>query len=52
MTVESLQLIADPLRTGFMVVALLAFLAIVAWTFLRPRQQIEADAQLWNDDER
>ena len=24
--------------------------AIVAWTFLRPRERIEADAQLWKDD--
>ena len=35
-----------------MVAALVAFVAIVAWTFLRPRKQIEADAQLWQDDEK
>ena len=52
MSAETLQLIADPLRTGFMVVALLVFAAIVAWTFLRPRERIEADAQLWKDDEK
>jgi len=52
MTVETLQLIADPLRTGLMVAALVAFVAIVAWTLLRPRERIEADAQLWNDDEK
>ncbi len=52
MTVETLQSIADPLRTGLMVAALVAFAAIVAWTFLRPRERIEADAQLWKDDEK
>lgn len=52
MSVETLQMIADPLRTVFMVVALLAFAAIVAWTCLRPHDRIEADAQLWNDDEK
>ncbi len=52
MTVETLQSIADPLRMGLMVAALVAFAAIVAWTFLRPRERIEADAQLWKDDEK
>ena len=51
MSVETLQSIADPLRTVSMIAALAAFAAIVAWTFLRPREQIEADAQLWKDDE-
>jgi len=51
-SIETLQSIADPLRTGLMVVALAAFLAIVAWTFLRPRERMEADAHLWNDDEK
>lgn len=51
MTAETLQLIADPLRTGLMVAALVAFVAIVAWTFLRPRKHVEADAQLWKDEE-
>jgi hypothetical protein len=48
---ETLQSIADILRTGLMIAALIAFAAIVAWTCLRPRQRIEADAQLWKDDE-
>ena len=52
MSMETLQSIADPLRTGLMVAALVAFAAIVAWTFLRPRERIEADAQLWKDDEK
>jgi hypothetical protein len=46
-----MQSIADFLRTGLMIAALAAFAAIVAWTFLRPQQRIEADAQLWKDDE-
>jgi hypothetical protein len=49
---ETLQSIVDPLRTGLMVVAVTAFLAIVAWTCLRPRERIEADAHLWKDDEK
>jgi hypothetical protein len=49
---EFLQWIADLLRTGLMVAALVAFVAIVRWTFLRPRELIEADAELWNDDEK
>ena len=52
MSTETLQWIAGPLRTGLMVVVLAAFAAIVAWTFLRPRERIEADAQLWKDDEK
>ncbi len=52
MTIETLQLIADPLRTGMMIAAVAAFVAIVAWTFLRPHERIEADAQLWKDDEK
>ena len=52
MNLETLQLIAGPLRTGLMVAALVVFVAIVAWTLLRPRDRIEADAQLWNDDEK
>jgi hypothetical protein len=51
-SIETLQLIADPLRTALMVAALAAFVAIAAWTFLRPREHVEADAQLWNDDEK
>jgi uncharacterized membrane protein YqiK len=50
-SVETLQSIADPLRMVLMVVVLAVFLAIVAWTFLRPREGIEAEAQLWKDDE-
>jgi len=34
-----------------MVLALVAFVAIVAWTCRRPRAQVEAEAQLWKDDE-
>jgi hypothetical protein len=49
---ETLEWIADPLRTGLMIAALVAFVAIVAWTFLRPYERIEADAQLWKDDEK
>ena len=52
MSTETLQAIADPLRTVLMIVAVIAFVAIVAWACLRPREQIEADAQLWNDDEK
>lgn len=52
MNIETLQSIADPLRTGFMIAALVAFVAIVAWTLLRPRERVEADAQLWKDDEK
>jgi len=52
LSVETLQWIADPLRTGFMVAALVAFVAIVAWTFLQPCARIEEDAQLWKDDEK
>jgi hypothetical protein len=48
---ETLQLIADPLQTGLMVAALVAFVAIAFWTFLRPREHVEADAQLWKDEE-
>ena len=51
MSIETLQAIADPLRMVFMVAALIAFAGIVVWTYLRPREQIEADAQLWRDDE-
>jgi hypothetical protein len=51
MSIETLQSIADPLRMAFMVAALVAFTATVAWTFLRPRARIEADAQLWKDDD-
>ena len=35
-----------------MIAALVAFVVIVAWTLLRPHEQIEADAQLWKDDEK
>jgi hypothetical protein len=52
MTVETLQSIADPLRTGLMVLALVVFVAIVTWTLLRPREGIEADARLWEDEEK
>jgi len=34
-----------------MILALVAFVAIVAWTYLRPREQIEAEAHLWKDDD-
>ena len=34
-----------------MVLAVAAFVAIVAWTLLRPDERIEADAHLWKDDE-
>ncbi|MGA2257160.1 MAG: hypothetical protein ABSG53_21105 [Thermoguttaceae bacterium] len=52
MSTETLQWIADPLRTGLMVAALVVFVTIVARTFLRPREHIEADAQLWKDEEK
>jgi hypothetical protein len=48
---ETLQLIADHVRTGLMVAALVVFVAIVAWTCLRPREHVEAEAQLWKDEE-
>ena len=51
MNIETVQSIADPLRMGFMVVAVAVFAAIVAWTFLRPRDRIEADSRLWCDEE-
>jgi hypothetical protein len=51
MSMETLQSIADPLRTVFMVAAVIAFAAVVAWTCLCPRERIEADAHLWKDDE-
>ena len=51
MTTETLQSIANVLRTGLMVVALAAFGFIVAWTLARPRKSIEAEAQLWREDE-
>jgi cbb3-type cytochrome oxidase subunit 3 len=51
MSIETLQSMADSLRTIFMIAALIAFAAIVAWTLLRPRERVEADAQLWKDDE-
>jgi hypothetical protein len=52
MTLDQLQSIADYLRTGVMVAAMAAFLAITAWAFLRPRKQVEAEANLWKDDEK
>ncbi len=52
MSVETLQSIADLLRTGLMIAVLVVFAAIVVWTCLRPRERIEADAQLWKDDEK
>ena len=51
MTLEILQSIIDPLRTALMVAALAAFVAICIWTFARPRERIEAQANLWKDDE-
>ncbi len=48
---EALERFIDPLRTGLMVLAVVAFVAIVAWTLLRPRSRIEADAHLWKEDE-
>jgi hypothetical protein len=46
---DTLQWIAGPL---LMVAALIAFVVIVVWTFSRPRERIEADAQLWKNDEK
>jgi hypothetical protein len=51
MTAETLQSIADHVRTGLMILALLAFTAILAWTILRPSASIEAEAHLWKDNE-
>jgi hypothetical protein len=48
---EVLEKLIDPLRVGLMGLAVVAFAAIVAWTFLRPQEKIEAEAQLWKDDE-
>jgi hypothetical protein len=28
-----------------------SFVSIVVWTFTRPRQEIEAQSRLWEDDE-
>jgi hypothetical protein len=48
---ETLERITDFLMTGMMIAAMLAFVVIVRWTYLRPRERIETDAQLWKDDE-
>jgi len=34
-----------------MVISFSAFVAVLIWTFTRPRQQIEAQSRLWEDDE-
>ncbi|NUQ61249.1 MAG: hypothetical protein HUU20_02105 [Pirellulales bacterium] len=34
-----------------MVIALATFVAVVIWTFRRPRDEMEADSRLWMDDE-
>jgi hypothetical protein len=51
MTTDALDSIAQNLRMGLMIAALLVFAAIVAWTWVRPRERIETEAQLWQDDE-
>jgi hypothetical protein len=48
---DFLERIADPLRMSLMILALVAFAVIVVWTLLRPRQRIQAEAELWKDDE-
>ncbi len=48
---ETLERFVDPLRTGLMVLAVAAFVTIVAWTLLRPKARIEADAHLWKEDD-
>ncbi len=53
MSTETSQAIADPLRMVLMVLAVIVFAVIVAWTCLRQREQIrDVDAQLWNNDEK
>jgi hypothetical protein len=49
--IETLERIIDPLRAGLMVLAVAAFVVIVAWTLLRSPKQIEADAHLWKDED-
>lgn len=34
-----------------MVIALAAFVAVVVWTFSRPRDEMEAHSRLWMDEE-
>jgi hypothetical protein len=48
---ETLEQFIDPLRTGLMVLAVIAFVVIVAWTLLRPQKRIDADAYLWKEED-
>jgi hypothetical protein len=49
--IESLEHFIDPLRIGLMVLAAIAFAAIVGWTLLRPQQRVDAEAQMWKEED-
>ena len=49
--IELLEKLVDPLRIGLTVLAVAAFIAIVAWTLLRPQKQVDSDASLWKDEQ-
>ena len=49
---DTLETIAVHVGAGLTILSLLAFMVIVAWAVLRPHESIEAEAQLWNDDEK
>ena len=35
-----------------LLLAFAGFVAVLVWTFTRPREQIEAESRLWMDDEK